>query len=91
MEIQQKSQTYDTVVPLSALRVDGSQYYVMKVQQTETSMGDECFTERVDVTPLEKNETCAAVSGTLNGDDKVITSAKATIQDGDRVRLPVEE
>lgn len=91
VEIQQKSKSYDTVVPLSALHADGSQYYVMKVKETETSMGDECFAERVDVTLLEKNETYAAVSGALSNDDKVITTSRATIQDGDRVRLPVEE
>lgn len=91
VEIQQKSKTYDTVVPLSALHADGNQYYVLKVLETETSMGKECVAERIDVTLLEKNETYASVNGALNTDDKVISSSKGTIQDGDQVRLPTEE
>lgn len=91
VEIQQKSKSYDTVVPLSALHADGNQYYVMKVRETETSMGSECFAERVGVTLLEKNETYASVNGALNTDDKIISSSGRTIQDGDRVRLPIKE
>ncbi len=49
------------------------------------------FAERVNVTLSEKNETYAAVSGALSADDKVISTSKSVIQDGDRVRLPVEE
>jgi multidrug efflux pump subunit AcrA (membrane-fusion protein) len=91
VEIEQKSKAYDTVVPLSALHADGSQYYVMRVIETETSLGTECFAERVDVTLQEKNETYAAVTGALNDDDEIISSTESSIQDGDKVRLQEEE
>jgi hypothetical protein len=91
VEIEQKSKAYDTVVPLSALHADGSQYYVMRVIETETSLGTECFAERVDVTLQEKNETYAAVTGALNDDDEIISSTESSIQDGDKIRLQEEE
>ncbi|MFV0401884.1 MAG: efflux RND transporter periplasmic adaptor subunit [Oscillospiraceae bacterium] len=91
LEIEERSKTYDTVVPLSALQAEGSQFYVLRVRESETSLGTECFAERIDVTVLEKNETYAAVSGALATEDKVIHSTSRTIQDGDRVRLPAEE
>lgn len=90
VEIQQKSKTYDTVVPLSALYAEGTQYYVLKVRESETSMGKECFAERIDVTLQEKNETYAAVTGALSTEDKVISSSNSTIQDEDKVRLQEE-
>ena len=91
VEIKQKSKTYDTVVPLSALHADGSQYYVLRVIETETSLGMECFAERVDVTLQEKNETYAAVTGALSNDDEIISSAGSRITHGDKVRLREEE
>jgi multidrug efflux pump subunit AcrA (membrane-fusion protein) len=91
VEIEQKSKTYDAVVPLSALHADGSQYYILRVIETETSLGTECFAERVDVTLQEKNETFAAVNGALGDDDEIISSAESVIADGDKVRLAEEE
>jgi len=87
VEIQQKSKSYETVVPLSALHVDGTQYYVFTVRENETSMGTECFAERVNVTLQEKNETYAAVTGALNAEAKIISGTSKSIQDGDRIRL----
>jgi len=87
VEIQQKSKSYETVVPLSALHVDGTQYYVFTVRENETSMGTECFAERVNVTLQEKNETYAAVTGALNAEAKIISGTSKSILDGDRVRL----
>lgn len=90
-EIQQKSKSYETVVPLSALHNDASQFFVLKVTETQTSMGTEYFSQRIDVTLVEKNETYAAVTGAINNTDKIIISSKRLIQDGDRIRVPIEE
>lgn len=90
-EIQQKSKSYETVVPLSALHNDASQFFILRVREIETSMGIEYYAERVDVTVIEKNETYSAVTGAVNSTDKIIISSKRLIQDGDRIRLPIED
>lgn len=82
-----RSQSYSTVVPLSALHSENSQKYLLVLRETETVLGAELSVERVDVTVSEQNETKAAVSGALSGDDRVVTTASKPLSDGDRVRL----
>ncbi|MEG1205936.1 MAG: hypothetical protein RSD74_05815 [Angelakisella sp.] len=87
IEISQKSDNYNTCVPMSALRSDGSRKYVMVLRESETVLGTQLVAERVDVQVEDNNETRAAVSGALLDSDRVIVSSTKAVRAGDRVRL----
>ena len=88
---QSSGQTYETCVPLSALRNDGANDYVLTVRETQTAMGTEYVASRVDVVLLERNESYAAITGGLTGSSQIITQANKAVSDGDRVRLAERE
>lgn len=87
LQISHKGASYPTCVPMSALRSDGNQKYVMVLRETETVLGTQLTAERVDVKLEDNNETRAAVSGALVSTDKVIVSASKPVRAGDKVRL----
>ena len=88
ISVGQKSQNYDCVVPLSALRNDTNGDYVLIVESKSTPLGNRYIATRVDVTVIAQDDTQAAVSGALNGwGDYVITTASAPIKAGDQVRM----
>jgi|GEM_PF-2571693 len=84
---QSSGQTYETCVPLSALRNDGVNDYVLTVRETQTAMGTEYAASRVDVVLLERNESYAAIAGGLTGSSQIIMQANKAVSDGDRIRL----
>jgi len=88
---QSSGQTYETCVPLSALRNDGANDYVLTVRETQTAMGTEYVACRVDVVLLERNESYAAIAGGLTGSSRIITQANKAVSDGDRIRLAERE
>lgn len=87
LEITQKTDHFGTCVPMSALRSDGNQKYVMVLRERETVLGTQLVAERVDVQLEDNNETRAAVSGALLDSDEVIVSSNKAVREGDRVRL----
>ena len=88
ISVGQKSQTYDCIVPLSALRNDNNGDYLLIVESKSTPLGNRYIATRVDVQVLAKDDTQAAVSGALNGwGDYVITTSSAPIKAGSQVRM----
>lgn len=88
MNITQKSQKYSSTVSLSALREENGQYYVLTIQKKETTLGEEWFARRVDISILDKNNSFAALEeGVLHEEDSIIISSNKSIEDGDRIRL----
>ncbi len=85
--ITQKTDNYNACLPLSALHSDGSKSYVLVLRETETVLGRELTAQRVDVTVEDQGGQKAAVSGSLQSDDRVIVSSSKALRDGDRVRL----
>ena len=88
ISVGQKSQTYDCIIPLSALRNDTNGDYILIVESKSTPLGNRYIATRVDVQVLAKDDTQAAVSGALNGwGDYVITTSSAPIKAGSQVRM----
>lgn len=82
----QKSQTYEALIPNSALRTDSNGYFVLVVEAKSTPLGNRFYARRADVTVLASDDTTTAVSG-LAGGDYVITTASRPLQPGEDVRL----
>lgn len=85
-EISKRSEQYNTVLPLGALRNDGKDY-VLVLKETQTVMGTEQTVEKVLVTVDEKDSEQMAVSGSLAYDAQVIVGSNKPLAEGDRVRV----
>lgn len=88
LEVSRRSAQYDTCLPISALRSEGQDDFVLVLREQRTVMGTEQTVEKVLVKVLEQDsENMAVSSDTLQRDDKVITTASKPVEEGDRVRL----
>lgn len=91
LEVSRRSEQYQSVVPLSAVREDADGAYVLVLREKQTVMGAEQTVERVGVEVLaQDSEQAALETGGLLYDDKVVTSASKPIAEGDKVRLEGE-
>lgn len=88
VSIGQKSQSYDLIVPLSALRSDTNGDFVLIVVSKSSPLGNRYVATRIDVQIQAKDDTNAAVTGGLSQWDYVITTASAPVENGTLVRLP---
>lgn len=86
-ESAKRSEMYYTTIPLSALRQDDNDHFVLVLKEVNGILGTELEVERVDVQIIEKNESRAAVNGALNGGSRLVTSSSRQLRSGDRVRL----
>lgn len=86
LSIGQRSATYDTLVPNSALRNDANGDFVLVVTAKNTPLGNRYTATRIGVTVLAKDDTKSAVTGLSSG-DFVITTSTAPIEAGSQVRL----
>lgn len=86
LSIGQRSATYDTLVPNSAIRNDANGDFVLVVTAKNTPLGNRYTATRVGVTVLAKDDTKSAVTGLSSG-DFVITTSTAPIEAGSQVRL----
>ncbi|HJB22058.1 MAG TPA: HlyD family efflux transporter periplasmic adaptor subunit [Candidatus Fournierella merdavium] len=79
--------TYDTCLPVSALRQDGQGSYVLTVEETKTTFGVTLTALRVPVTVLETDSAgqYAAVEGSIGGG--AIVSSTRAVSPGASVRL----
>ena len=89
-QCRRTSDTYQNVIPLSALRRDSEGYYCLAVRTRSAVMGQEFRAERVGLTVLEMGSTEAAVEGAIFDTDPLITASNQVVISGDLVR-PVED
>ncbi|WP_026509414.1 HlyD family efflux transporter periplasmic adaptor subunit [Butyrivibrio sp. LC3010] len=87
LQIGQKSDTYDLTLPAGAIRQDNNGKYILIVKSKSSPLGNRYIASKVDVEVLGSDDTTAAVSGSLEGDEYVITTSTTLINPGDQVRL----
>ncbi|WP_026497440.1 HlyD family efflux transporter periplasmic adaptor subunit [Butyrivibrio sp. WCD2001] len=87
LQIGQKSDNYDLTIPAGAVREDSNGKFILIVKSKSSPLGNRYIAARVDVEVLGSDDTTAAISGSLEGDEYVITTATAPIKSGDQVRL----
>lgn len=86
LAIGQKSQSYDTLVPRSAVRTDSNGDFVLVITAKNTPLGNRYIATRADVKVLATDDTLAAVTG-LSSSDFVITNSSKPIESGMQVRI----
>ena len=84
--IGDKSQSYDTVLPNSAIREDSEGKFVLVVESKNTPLSVRYTARRMNIEIIASDETRSAVSG-LYGSEFIITSSTSPISDGQQVRL----
>lgn len=84
--IGDKSQSYDSVLPNSAIREDSEGKFVLVVESKNTPLSVRYTARRMSIEVITSDDTKSAVSG-LYGSEFVITSATSPISDGQQVRL----
>lgn len=87
VSIGERSRTYDSVIPKSALRSDANGTYVLLVTAKSSPVGNRYTATRIDVNVLAQDDNNVAVSGGLGYNDYVITSATAPVDNGTQVRM----
>ena len=87
LQIGQKSDTYDLTVPAGAIREDNNGKFILIVKSKSSPLGNRYIASEVRVEVLGSDDTTAAISGSLEGDEYVITKSTMAINAGDQVRL----
>lgn len=86
LSIGQKSASYDTLIPNSAIRTDSNGSFVLVLVAKSTPLRTRYIATRAEINILAQDDTTAAVSGLTNG-DFVITTSSHPLEAGDQVRL----
>ncbi len=86
LTIGEKGQTYDTVVPNSAVREDNNGKFVLAVEAKSSPLGNRYIAKRVDVNVLASDDTNSAISGVM-GSEFIITTSTKPISAGMQVRM----
>lgn len=87
-EYKKKIETsYDSMVPLTALRESEGNSYVLIAEKKPGILGNSYTAVRVTAVLLGKDEENAALQIHLPEDAKIITESNKYIKEGDRVRL----
>ncbi|MEY8480546.1 hypothetical protein AALD74_01650 [Lachnospiraceae bacterium 48-21] len=79
--------SYETLLPLTALRESGGSSYVLTAEMKPGILGASYTAVKVNVTVLEKDDYSVAVETNLSKDAKIITESSKYVKEGDRVRL----
>ncbi len=86
-EIVPKTESYSSIIPLSALHEEQNGYYVLILQEEQGVLGTQLAVRRLNVQVLDKNDTEAALEEqVLTRDQEIVSSSSRMIQDGSRVR-----
>lgn len=90
MELTTESKIYQNCIPVTALYGGENDYYILLVKEEATTLGMQSVAVKVPVKVLERNESYAAVEGSIEQNGKVILQASKTIGDGERVKVVTE-
>lgn len=87
ISIGEKSQTYDCVVPNSAIREDKKGKFVFVVEKKSSPLGNRYVARRVQVEVIISDDSNTAISGAVEQGDNVLVTASKAVNSGDYVRL----
>lgn len=85
--VGEKSKSYETIVPNSAVRSDSNGSFVLVITAKSTPLGNRYKATRVDVEVLNSDDVNSAVSGGITMSDYVITTSTAPVENGQLVRM----
>lgn len=79
--------SYETLVPLSALREEQNAAYVLVAEVRAGILGDQYTAIKIPVTVLDQDEDYAAVEGAIGVDTLIVSESNKYVEAGDRIRL----
>lgn len=83
-----KSGTYDTCVPIEAIRRDfEGNNYILTVIDKSSILGDNKTTFRINVNVINSDYKTAAIQDAISKDTIIIIGSNNVIEEGDRVRV----
>ena len=85
--MSRKSETYQSCLPITALRTDSRGDHVLVIRRQNSVMGTEWVTARIDINVKDRDSKMMSVESALTYSDQVITSSNKAIAEGDRVRI----
>lgn len=85
--IGESSVNYDLIVPSGAVREDSNGKFILIVNSKSSPLSTRYIATRVDVEVLATDDKNAAISGSLEGYEYVITTSSSPIEAGQQVRL----
>ncbi|MGL5675657.1 MAG: hypothetical protein ACRDDX_04565 [Cellulosilyticaceae bacterium] len=80
-----KSQAYDAIVPLSALKKEKNSYSVFAIQSQRGAFGETFYVEELPVQVLAENNYEAAIEGVGLKGRKIVKQSSKPLKDGDEV------
>lgn len=87
-EFQKKSEeTYQQVIPLSALREERGTTYVLIAETRSGILGENETAVKMGVTVLKKDKDHAAIESSLNQESRIIIQSNKYVKEGDRIRI----
>ena len=88
MTATRKSESYDYLVPVTAVWQENNKAYVLLLETENTVLGEQYIARKAEVQILDKNSSYAAVSGnSLSADCQIITDSDRTVGNWDVVRM----
>lgn len=87
LSVGQRSQTFDVIVPNSAVRTDNNGSFVLIVEAKSSPLGNRYIARRADVNVLATDDVNSAVAGGVSNNDFVITTSTKPIEPGMQVRM----
>ena len=90
LTIGERSKDYDMIVPKSAIKSDSNGKFVLAVVGKSSPLGNRYIATRIDVNVEAEDDKNAAITGSLEGNEYVITTATKPVKAGEQVRLADE-
>jgi len=84
--LKRASNSYDVIVPHSAVRTDSEGTFILTITEKSTPLGTRYLAERINVEVIDSDDNNSAVSGAIS-DDSIITTSSKSVEPGDYVRL----
>ena len=78
------------IVPKSAIKSDSNGKFVLTVTSKSSPLGNRYIATRVDVNVEAEDDKNAAITGSLEGSEYVITTSTKPVKAGEQIRLADE-
>lgn len=86
VEVKERSETYDVLVPTSAITYESSRAYVYCIEELDTVFEKKYIVHKNEVEVIEEGDLSCAVEGIVSG-EKVIATTNKELEDGSEVKL----
>lgn len=87
LEVKDESPYYDYIVPSSALKYDGKNYYILKINKEENIISKKYKTTKLKVFILDRNDDYIALKPRNNMDGKIIKSSNSIVKENEEVYI----